>query len=296
MKNKEIKKIKTLLQHINDYTDKLIDPQGVPENIVRDILKGHIRDFYERIDKLDFSELPVQKKAEADELRKKEKEAIEPEKQPAAHEKEKARADARELEEMKKSLAMLKKQFEEIENPEREEASHPVKEKPLKDEKPGPKAEAAPAPPPQKQPEAPKEPEVPKDKQEPKSPPKEVKESQKPEKQPSKKVIGEQFPDDKNSLNDFMSLKNGNHTIADRMKQNKVPDLKSAIDINHKFLFIRELFDGDSEEYKKTIEKLNTANTLEEAATILDPYRAKHNWAGKEETLNIFNEIIHRKF
>jgi hypothetical protein len=93
-----------------------------------------------------------------------------------------------------------------------------------------------------------------------------------------------------------MSLKNGNHTIADRMKYNKVPDLKSVIDINHKFLFIRELFDGDSEEYKKTIEKLNTAQNLEEAATILDPYRTKHNWSEKEETLNIFNEIIHRKF
>lgn len=284
MKDKEIKKIKTLLRHINDYTAKLIDPQGVPENIVRDILQGHIRDFYERIDALDFSGIgPLKREDEGKEVVKETETKEKAEENPVKQEDPMA-ADGRELEEMKKSLAMLKKQFEEIDKPSQSgKADDPEAEKEISETPPqsnripeenhmeGKTAEAA--------------------HEEPKTPEKPSQSNSK-----TKKVIGEQFEDNKNSLNDFMSLKNGNHTIADRMKSNHINDLKSVIDINHKILFIRELFDGNSEEYKHTIERLNAAANLEEAVSILEEFRTKYDWKNKEEALNIFNEIIHRKF
>jgi len=284
MKDKEIKKIKTLLRHINDYTEKLIDPQGVPENIVRDILQGHIRDFYERIDALDLSGLSSLKREDVSKEEVKQKETKEKAEENPVEQEDPSAADGRELEEMKQSLAMLKKQFEEIDKPtQSEKADEPEVEKEIPEAPPktsripeenqaeGKKAEAT--------------------YEEPKAPEKPAQSNSK-----TKRVIGEQFEDSKNSLNDFMSLKNGNHTIADRMKSNHISDLKSVIDINHKILFIRELFDGNGEEYKHTIERLNSAANLEEAASILDEFRTKYDWNNKEEALNIFNEIIHRKF
>ncbi|HKK09438.1 MAG TPA: hypothetical protein VJ939_01315, partial [Bacteroidales bacterium] len=117
MKDKEIKKIKTLLRHINDYTEKLIDPQGVPENIVRDILQGHIRDFYERIDALDLSGLSSLKREDVSKEEVKQKETKEKAEENPVEQEDPSAADGRELEEMKQSLAMLKKQFEEIDKP-----------------------------------------------------------------------------------------------------------------------------------------------------------------------------------
>jgi len=110
------------------------------------------------------------------------------------------------------------------------------------------------------------------------------------------KSLGETFNASKSSVNDYLSLHKSESTIGDRMKQNRVNDLKAAIDLNHKFLFITELFDGNSSEYSQTIERLNNAASLEEAFNILREKREKYNWDEKEGTFRIFNDLIHRKF
>lgn len=261
MKEQDRKKIQVLLRLINDYTNKIIDPDDVPELIVRDILMGHIRDLYEEIYQLkldavtsqNVDEVVVEKPKKKEKEEKKAKETSIEEIQ-----------EEESIEELKRSIAKLRKQFGDMDSPtEKKEA--PVAEAPVElPEEPVNIPESEPAP------------------------------TQMEE--PGSTAIGEKFQDDRSSLNDLLSLKNGEDSIGEKMKFNQVSNLKSAIDLNNKFLFIRELFEGNSDEYNQTIEELNSVDTLDEAAKILDKFRYKYKWTEKEDTLCIFNEIIHRKF
>ncbi|MGM0566103.1 MAG: hypothetical protein ACQESX_05040 [Bacteroidota bacterium] len=292
MKKQETEKIHNLLRLINDYTSKLTDPQGVPEKIIKDILMGHIRDFYERIEALDL-------KIDLEEHELQQHEPEEQEIAPVAQEKppqpepepSEAESTPDTVEELKENLRKLKQQFDEVtktqeERTSAEPASEPIPEK------------TSPNPSPQK-PSQPK----PQQKPKPEEPrPKNNEKPQKPlrktvaEKTPPPKGVGEKFNDEQNSLNDFLSGKNQDHSIGERMKHNHITNLKTAIDINHKFLFIRELFDGDSDEYNQVIEKLNNSSDMQEARQILSEYHEKYQWQEKQDTLQHFMEIINRRY
>lgn len=111
------------------------------------------------------------------------------------------------------------------------------------------------------------------------------------------KTLGESFNPSQSSVNDFLSMKKENNvTLGDQMKHHRVEDLKAAIDISHKFLFVNDLFGGNTSEYDDTIDRLNHVQSLQEAITIMQQKREKYDWDSKEGTFRIFNDLIHRKF
>jgi hypothetical protein len=112
----------------------------------------------------------------------------------------------------------------------------------------------------------------------------------------SKNSLAESFEDQKDSVNDVMSQKIHDSSIADTFSKNRIKDLKSVIDINQKFLFINDLFDGNADDYRRTIEAINNAGKFDDIIDLLNQMRRKYNWLKKEETFRIFNDLIHRKF
>ena len=297
MKKQETEKIHNLLKLINDYTSKLTDPQGVPEKIMKDILMGHIRDFYERIEELDLKIELEEHEIQSHESEKKEAAPPAEEKKPQPEEEPRETESSSEtVEELKENLRKLKQQFDDVTKTTDDKQPTESSESPAPQEaSPSP---AAPKPPQQEKPEI-EETETPR----PKPPQSEKNEKpQKPlrktvaEKTPPPKGVGENFHDQQNSLNDLLSGKNQDHSIGERMKHNHITNLKTAIDINHKFLFIRELFDGDSDAYNQVIEKLNNASGMQEARQILSEYHEKYQWQEKQETLKHFMEIINRRY
>lgn len=84
--------------------------------------------------------------------------------------------------------------------------------------------------------------------------------------------------------------------LADKFRQNKVDDLKKAIPLHEKFLYINELFQGDNGPYNEFIEMLNSRTTWEEAETIMAHAIARYNWDTDSKTFIKFFELIHRKF
>src|SRR5690606_33801912 len=70
-----------------------------------------------------------------------------------------------------------------------------------------------------------------------------------------------------------------------RNEQAKITDLKSAISLNDKLLFIKDLFNGYSLAYSEAIELLNRYDSLEEADEFLQTnYAVKNQWASRQET------------
>ena len=73
-------------------------------------------------------------------------------------------------------------------------------------------------------------------------------------------------------------------------------ELKAAISINEKFLFINELFDGNLREYNITIETLNGFAELRQALDFLDLLRLKNLWESESVAFNRLRELVEQKF
>jgi len=76
-----------------------------------------------------------------------------------------------------------------------------------------------------------------------------------------------------------------------------ITDLKSAINLNDKLLYIKDLFNGYSLAYSEAIEIVNRFNTYEEAERFLKTnYVAKNNWESKAATAEKFCALLRRRY
>ena len=94
-----------------------------------------------------------------------------------------------------------------------------------------------------------------------------------------------------------------NQKISAQMGNNAGPviqpisDLKLAITLNDKLLFVKDLFNGYSLAYSEAIEILNRFKDLEEADTFLKKnYMVKNNWEAKPDTMNKFYDLLKRRY
>lgn len=85
-------------------------------------------------------------------------------------------------------------------------------------------------------------------------------------------------------------------TYATERLASQRKELKAAISINEKFLFINELFDGNLREYNITIETLNGFSDLRQALEYLDVLRLKNLWESESNAFKRLRELIEQKF
>ena len=86
------------------------------------------------------------------------------------------------------------------------------------------------------------------------------------------------------------------HSLAAKLQQNPVRDLKSVIGINDKFLFVNELFGGSMEKYNKSIENLNDLKTMNGAMIYLNELKIELQWNSSNEAYQKLAELVKRKF
>ncbi len=76
-----------------------------------------------------------------------------------------------------------------------------------------------------------------------------------------------------------------------------IADLKQAINLNEKLLFIKDLFNGYNLAYSEAIDLVNKMNSFEAADAFLQSnYAVKNNWAAKQSTVDQFYELLNRRF
>ena len=85
-------------------------------------------------------------------------------------------------------------------------------------------------------------------------------------------------------------------TFSPRVPSGRIENLKTAIIINDKFMFINELFEGNLREYNDTIETLNGFQTLGQAADYLDLMRKKNFWNTGSVAFKKLKELVERRF
>jgi hypothetical protein len=110
----------------------------------------------------------------------------------------------------------------------------------------------------------------------------------------TKKEINEQLTSAP-SIND--KLKQAKIDLGDTLTEVPIRDLKKAIGINDRFLFINELFRGDEAMYERSIKTINSFSILPEAQYwIQRELKTKIGWNDKLEVVQQFDQLIKRRF
>jgi hypothetical protein len=84
-------------------------------------------------------------------------------------------------------------------------------------------------------------------------------------------------------------------SIADKMQKSQVNDLRQAIGINEKFLFINELFNGDLGRYNRVIDELNELKTQEGINAYLIELKVANQWPDKNDAYLKLKTLLDRK-
>lgn len=107
-------------------------------------------------------------------------------------------------------------------------------------------------------------------------------------------TIGERYTQNK-SVFDNISNSVNKSDVASRFKSNSF-DLRTAIGVNEKFMFINDLFSGNLRAYTEFIQKLNEAESLESANQILNQTKEDNRWITNSLPYTTLHEIILKKF
>lgn len=85
--------------------------------------------------------------------------------------------------------------------------------------------------------------------------------------------------------------------LATTLKESPIRDLKKAIGVNDRFLFVQELFRGDENMYERSIKTINGFTIYPEAEYwIQRELKVKLSWPDISETVKHFDQLIKRRF
>jgi len=98
----------------------------------------------------------------------------------------------------------------------------------------------------------------------------ESKKSQK--KAPDSPILADKFSHMSNRFNEQLGSKSIDDDVSDILKTKPLSNLSEAIGVNDKFLFLREIFDGNKEAYTQAIAQLDNATTLKDAMAVIMSY------------------------
>jgi hypothetical protein len=99
--------------------------------------------------------------------------------------------------------------------------------------------------------------------------------------------------------NQKMSSQQGDKATSksEQLSIKPIGDIKLAITLNDKLLYVKDLFNGYNLAYSEAIEILNRFNTFEEAQRFLRTnYVIKNNWEGKQDTADKFYALLKRRY
>ena len=113
--------------------------------------------------------------------------------------------------------------------------------------------------------------------------------------QHSLKEINEAVAIQQESLND--RLKQSRTELAETLKETPIRDLRKAIGVNDRFVFISELFRGDEAMYERSIKTINGFNIYAEAEYWINrELKTKIGWDDSRDIVKHLYKLVKRRF
>lgn len=116
-----------------------------------------------------------------------------------------------------------------------------------------------------------------------------------PEKEELLKEINDAVSNNHASINE--KLKQSKIDLGDTLTEVPIRDLRKAIGVNDRFLFINELFRGDEVTYERSIKTINSFTIFAEAEYwIQRELKVKNGWDSSNEMVAQFFQLVKRRF
>lgn len=107
--------------------------------------------------------------------------------------------------------------------------------------------------------------------------------------------INDLINDETKSFNDL--LNQNKKEVATSLVETPIKDLRKAIGINDKYVFINELFKGDESVYEASIRTINNFTVYPEAEQwIKRELVISFSWNNKSDIVQHFNHLVRRRF
>ncbi len=92
-------------------------------------------------------------------------------------------------------------------------------------------------------------------------------------------------------------LREEKQELATLLQEAPIRDLKKAIGLNDRFLFVNDLFRGDENMYERSLKTINAFNIYPEAEYwIQRELKVKLSWPDNSESAKLFNQLVRRRF
>jgi hypothetical protein len=87
------------------------------------------------------------------------------------------------------------------------------------------------------------------------------------------------------------------NTINGLNQSRKIDNISRNITINQRFMFIKELFKGNPEEFNEAVERLENCRSYDEAYDLLSQsYIQKNQWNMETEEVSEFLSLVSKRF
>jgi hypothetical protein len=107
------------------------------------------------------------------------------------------------------------------------------------------------------------------------------------------KIFADRFSAPENQINETIGRNKIQTDLSSRIQSKPITDINRALGVNDKFLFAKELFNGDKARFKETIDIVNNANDFDEAMNYINENFA---WDMDNPYAKMFIDLINRKY
>ncbi|SHK60792.1 hypothetical protein SAMN04488028_106195 [Reichenbachiella agariperforans] len=114
----------------------------------------------------------------------------------------------------------------------------------------------------------------------------------------SKPNLNEQFaPQDIRTLHQRYEESGEQATIASSHESKPTPELVSSISINQRYLFIKDLFEGNEKDYEKALYQMETSKSFDASVELLvQSYAKKYAWDMNSDEVKELLKVIFKRF
>ncbi len=107
------------------------------------------------------------------------------------------------------------------------------------------------------------------------------------------KIFADRFSAPENQINETIGRSKIQTDLSSRLQSKPITDINKALGVNDKFLFAKELFNGDKARFKETIDVVNNANDFDEAMNYINENFA---WDMDNPYAKMFIDLVNRKY
>jgi hypothetical protein len=111
---------------------------------------------------------------------------------------------------------------------------------------------------------------------------------------PKASILAEKLsPSESLHINETLAQQKAGGDLSSKLQTSPLSSIISGIGINDKFLYIRELFNNDSDVYNNAVKHLDNADSLGDALNFIKNH---FDWNEKDETVQKFVSLVHRRY